>query len=33
MDAVIRVNYVLKQIKPNTGILEKHTGHLMLNID
>ena len=33
MDAVIRVNYVMKQIKPQTGILEIHTGHLMLNID
>ena len=33
MDAVIRVNYVMKQIKPKTGILEIHIGHLMLNID
>ena len=33
MDAVIRVNYVMKQILPKTGILEIHIGHLMLKID
>ena len=26
MDAVIRVNYIMKQIKPKTGILEIHIG-------
>ena len=33
MDDVIRVEYVMKQIKPKTEILEIHIGHLMLNID
>ena len=33
IDAVIRVNYVMKQIKPKTGILDTPIGHLMLNID
>ena len=33
MDDVIRIKYVMKQIKPKTGILELHIGHLMLNID
>ena len=33
MDAVISVNYVMKQIKYKKGILEIHIGHLMLEID
>ena len=33
MDYVIGVKYVMKQIKPKTGILGIHIGHMMLNID
>ena len=33
MDDVIRMKYIMKQIKLKTRILEIHIGNLMLNID